>query len=646
MAATFLKRLLLAILAPVVVIGLGEVGLRAAGWGYPTSFLVPREIGGRRVYVDDPFFGYRFFPQRMTRTSAPIVLEKKKAPGVIRVFVLGESAAMGEPQSEFGLSRFLEILLADRAPGKRFEVVNAAMTAINSHVIVEIAHDLAVFQPDCFVLYMGNNEVVGPYGPGTVLENTGRFIRFRVWLTRFRLAQLLRVDRPGPRWSGMEMFNEQRVAADDSCLDAVYNGFQANLNRIVAIARKAGATVVLSTVAVNLRDCAPFAGDKARSAFTEGTFAEARDLDELRFRADSVINQITRNLGNWTGAGVRLVDAEKLFGDAGREVFIDHVHVNPEGNYRLACAIADAIFPATGPVPTLADCLGRMLYTPWNELDLVDGMIQRRRRAPFGGQPGNAEQRAALVQRKAQWREELDREGLATLRQRYEAAMLASPGDWRLINNWAEILMNAEEYGESERLLRREIDLLPHRFDVRAGLALLLGYEGRAEEGVQALRDAPGKHGHFVAEFLLSTARTLGRDRRLLEALVFAQAAVAESPKNADAMLELAARHAALGHDQDAERCLRSVLDREPGHVTARDELTAFLALRGRWDEAEQILLAQGTDPATRLKHAQLLMARGDLVGADKDLSLLEASAEATGEVSRVREQWRALRKY
>ena len=36
------------------------------------------------------------------------------------------------------------------------------MTAIDSHVTVEIARDCTAHQPDLFIVYLGNNEVVGP----------------------------------------------------------------------------------------------------------------------------------------------------------------------------------------------------------------------------------------------------------------------------------------------------------------------------------------------------------------------------------------------------------------------------------------------------------------------------------------------------
>ena len=49
-----------------------------------------------------------------------------------------------------------------------FEVINAAVTSMNSHVARRIAKDCAAHDPDVFIIFMGNNEVVGPYGPPTL----------------------------------------------------------------------------------------------------------------------------------------------------------------------------------------------------------------------------------------------------------------------------------------------------------------------------------------------------------------------------------------------------------------------------------------------------------------------------------------------
>ena len=55
------------------------------------------------------------------------------------------------------------------------------------------------------------------------------------------------------------MFLNSPVPADDPRLRIVHENYRRNLADICDIARRAGAEVVLSTVAVNLRDCPPFA---------------------------------------------------------------------------------------------------------------------------------------------------------------------------------------------------------------------------------------------------------------------------------------------------------------------------------------------------------------------------------------------------
>ena len=210
-----------------------------------------------------------FFLAPIARKAEPCFISAKAA-GAIRIFVLGSSAAQGVPNPSFGFGRILEVLLRERYPDVKFEVINAAMTAINSHVVLEIARDCAARQPDLFVVYMGNNEVIGPYGPGTVFQQwspSRRFIRANIWSKSTCIGQLLddamswlhlREGSP-TAWQGLEMFSGNEVAADDPRLAAVYDNFRQNLADICGIARRAGAGVILSTVAVNLKDCPPFA---------------------------------------------------------------------------------------------------------------------------------------------------------------------------------------------------------------------------------------------------------------------------------------------------------------------------------------------------------------------------------------------------
>jgi tetratricopeptide (TPR) repeat protein len=298
--------------------------------------------------------------------------------------VFGESAALGDPQPRFGLSRMLQAMLELRHQGTHFEVVNTGIVAINSNVIRPIARDCRSLNADIWVIYMGNNEVVGPFGAGTVFGQQSLplpLIRANLALKTTRIGQFMdwlrqSIQKPPldqSEWGGMEMFLNQQVGAYDSRMPAVYDHFAQNLKDMIAAGRGSGASLVVSTVAVNLRDCAPFAsahgprlgiGDQQRweTLYQKGTaaqaagqfaaaadwyrqaatidndfaelhyrqgdcalalgqtdsareqFGQARDLDTLRFRCDNRLNQILRETVNQSAdSRVVLADAESAF---------------------------------------------------------------------------------------------------------------------------------------------------------------------------------------------------------------------------------------------------------------------------------------------------------------------------------------------
>ncbi len=263
-------RLLLALGVPILVLAILELVLRLVGFGYPTGFLLRSERDGQKVLVQNNQFGWRFFGPAMSRLPAPICIPETKGSNTVRIIVFGESAAFGDPQPRFGLARMLQAMLELRYPGVRFEVVNAAMTAINSNVILPIARDCAAAHADVWVLYIGNNEVVGPFGAGTVFGRQTPplpLIRLNLALKATRTGQFIdfllsHLHKPPPdksEWGGMEMFLNQQVRADDSRMNVVYDHFSRNLSDIIEAGRRSGAGIVLSTVGVNLRDSAPFA---------------------------------------------------------------------------------------------------------------------------------------------------------------------------------------------------------------------------------------------------------------------------------------------------------------------------------------------------------------------------------------------------
>jgi len=123
---------------PVLLFILLELVLRVAGYGFPANAMSRYEENGRVFYCDNVKFCWRFFPKEIAREFNPFKISASKSEGSYRIFVLGASAAQGEPDGAFGFGRFLKVMLQDKYPGVNFEVIIAATAAINSHVVLEI----------------------------------------------------------------------------------------------------------------------------------------------------------------------------------------------------------------------------------------------------------------------------------------------------------------------------------------------------------------------------------------------------------------------------------------------------------------------------------------------------------------------------
>jgi tetratricopeptide (TPR) repeat protein len=462
-----------AVLGPVLLLVFAETLLRVCGVGTPTSVTRPCTDHGRPAYCDNPYFAAAFFPPGMYRTPRPYAIPASKPAGTYRIFVMGESVAWGDPDPTYGFARYLEIMLRERFPQANFEVINTSITAINSHALLPMTKELARYQPDLFIIYTGSTEVVGPFGPGTVftpLDLSLPAIRARILFNSTRLGQLVEKaggssQKDAQGWRGMEMFQDLQVRADSPQMTPVYENFRANMRDVIAVARRSGAQVVISTVGTNLKDCAPFASEHreglrpdelrswedlvqrgaaleaagshaealklylaaaeidpqyaelqfriARSLWALGNFAEAKqrfvraqDLDTLRFRADSRINEIIRALPG-ADSGVGLVDAAAVFavesehGVPGGELFYEHVHMNPRGNYVLARALFEQVsgrLPSelrqaagNADVPSEEECERLLAFTPYDRARVAGLILSKLQRPPFTNQLNHSE---------------------------------------------------------------------------------------------------------------------------------------------------------------------------------------------------------------------------------------------------------------
>lgn len=316
-------KLAAAVTGPLACLVLIELVLWVVGYGIPKRFFVPWKAGGRTVYLSNKRYCEHFVSKVLSRMPECVALGPKDK-STVRIFVLGSSAAYGDPDPAYGFCRQLEVLLNEHASGVSFEVVNAAVTAMNSHVAVRIAEDAARFGADLFIVYMGNNEVVGPYGPTSLppaLYSSRAFINAAITAKKeTRLGQLVKNigevlrsrGRPQQKWQGMEAFLTNRVRPDDPRMESCYRHFAANIRDIVQTANRSGAKTVLCTVPTNIESCRPFGSDHAPT-LTKDQLAEWQQLFDK--------GQESAKAGNYEAALSQYDQARSIDGDSANLAF-------------------------------------------------------------------------------------------------------------------------------------------------------------------------------------------------------------------------------------------------------------------------------------------------------------------------------------
>ncbi len=457
------------IVVPLLFFALLELSLVALGVGTSFDYFYRIDIDGQSHYQENADFADQFYPPSLNIGPLENTFAEERGPDLLRVYVLGGSAAQGFPHKNHGFDRLLAVQLRAALPSRKIEVINTAMTSVNSHVIYAVAKSIPENSADFAVILMGNNEVVGPYGPGTFNQNFLANItlirgiqalkRTRIWQA---LDSLILQVRPTDakqdlEWEGMQMFTNQGVPHDDPRMAGVYDHYEDNLVSIIETLRDKGIHVILSSVPVNLRHSAPFLSvhspefsndqldqwreltlkgsqssdeenwDAAIAHFRAaleidpvyadthfrlaaayenlGQFQEAKhhyqralDLDALRFRADTRVNQIIQQTAaRIQGNALSYVDTAAAFEQAsqpfqpGWNLLLEHVHYDFAGNHVIAAEVSRSIMSNLAgaelfePLPSaaVAERVGFPNHDTIAEIKNLQGMIQH---PPFPGQ--------------------------------------------------------------------------------------------------------------------------------------------------------------------------------------------------------------------------------------------------------------------
>ena len=361
------------VLCLVVQTALLEGILRAVGYGETTRFLLRREVAGKTYFTPNRAFYQQFtalpLDRIMTWDDLDFQVPEVKAPNAYRIFVFGGSAIYGTRSS----ARILEMMLREAIPSVHWEVYNAACPGMNSHVMIQVTRACAALEPDLFLVYMGNNEAVGPFGPATTLGQSNLFwripvIRALITANDLRIVQMLR--RTGAA-TALNLPDKDALMhmlpgmTDNPRTLALY---ERNVKDLCAAAEHAKANTMLCTVSGNRR----FMGKVAESKEDTGP------------GINQTLHTIAPLLPDVFLADVaEAIAAQSEDGLPGYDFFVDNVHFNFDGNYLAAEAMFQTLMSlpntqhktGTSP-PSKETCATLLAWTPAAEFDLLGWQLQ------------------------------------------------------------------------------------------------------------------------------------------------------------------------------------------------------------------------------------------------------------------------------
>jgi tetratricopeptide (TPR) repeat protein len=383
------KRLLfntLLIAIPIFIFFFLEIFLRIINYGDNFNLFIDFPEENYKEYkIINPVIGKKYFQKLNYNSPCGDMFLKNKPENGFRIFVLGSSSVLGFPYDQnLMFSRILEERLQDNFPDKKIEVINTAITAINSFTLLDFIDDILKEEPDAVLIYAGHNEFYGALGIGSVEKafKSRNLTLLHLNLMSSRFYQLLRNSIMSAQrlFSGNKTEDDMRgtlmkVIVENKEIGykgVVYNHameiYKKNIGDLLQKSKHARVPVFISELVSNVKDLKPFCSvstplyppaleiySKAKESEQKGDYTNAKkyytlakDLDCIRFRASEEINDIIHDLAESFNAHLVPMKTEYFEknspnGLIGNNLITEHVHPNIDGVFLMADAFFNSL---------------------------------------------------------------------------------------------------------------------------------------------------------------------------------------------------------------------------------------------------------------------------------------------------------------
>jgi tetratricopeptide (TPR) repeat protein len=331
-------------------------------------------------------------------------------------------------------------------------------------------------------------------------------------------------------------------------------------------------------------------------------FLQARDLDSLPFRADSKLNSLLAEAARrFTNQGVVFLDAEQALAPSGgntilgEEAFYEHVHLNFEGNFRLARALAaqvasclprDLVSRQKEDWAGADVCARDLALTDWNRYAVLEEVSRRLGEPPFTGQSNHRRQLEKLSTEMAQCRLRLRPAALNEARSTCEEALRKTPQVHWLHHNYAEFLTATGDFAAAAEQMRQVQKLIPQHHASYLHLGRLLARQQKFDDARRCFEEGMALRPD-VDDFHIELGQVLDKQGNLEPALQEYAKARALHQDDARVCLLQAEVFEKQGKRGEAIQSLREATRLRPSYWEAYDRLGIELALSEKFSEAE-----------------------------------------------------------
>jgi tetratricopeptide (TPR) repeat protein len=303
----------ISILLPFALLFVIELCLRLFGYGNDLHLFI-EDPADKSYFIMNPAASKKYFTNQANATTGNIEpFKKEKEAGTMRIFILGESTTIGYPYFHNGsFHRWLQYRLMHDYPDRNFELINVALTAVNSYTVLGFAREVVDYQPDAVLIYTGHNEYYGALGVGST-DNIGgnryivdallslRKLRLVQWITNTyeHVVSMFRSHKAAGLRTRMEvMVADEQIPYGSKLYQRGIEQFRDNMRETLQLLDSRHIPVFVSNLVSNEKDLMPFISVPADSVHYRsfsGIFSQGKSAYEA---------------GDWAGASRYLKEAE------------------------------------------------------------------------------------------------------------------------------------------------------------------------------------------------------------------------------------------------------------------------------------------------------------------------------------------------